>query len=193
VLRADLVDGIVDVIITWSGPYPEMATRHLADIAAEWGCTQQQACERLQPGGACYFQMREDDVQRVLRHPATMIGSDGLPHDRHPHPRLWGTFPRVLGHYCRDLGLFPLEAAVHKMTGLSARRFGLEQRGELRVGWFADVCVFDPAAIADVATFEEPHAPSRGMNHVLVNGRPALRRGQPAPDRAGRFLGSARR
>ena len=109
VLRTDLVDGIIDVIVTWSKPHPEMAARHLADIAAEWGCTQQEACERLQPGGACYFQMREDDVQRVLHYPATMIGSDGLPHDQHPHPRLWGTFPRVLGHYSRDLGLFPLE------------------------------------------------------------------------------------
>jgi len=190
VLRTDLVDGVIDVIITWSGPHPDMATRHLADIAAEWGCTQQEACERLQPGGACYFQMREDDVQRVLRHPATMIGSDGLPHDRHPHPRLWGTFPRVLGHYARDLRLFPLEVAVHKMTGLSARRFDLRQRGELRVGWFADVCIFDPATIADIATFDEPHAISRGIDHVLVNGATALRRGKPCPDRAGRFLAS---
>ena len=192
VLRADLVDGIIDVIITWSAPHPAMATRHLADIAAEWGCTQQEACERLQPGGACYFQMREDDVQRVLRHPATMIGSDGLPHDRHPHPRLWGTFPRVLGRYSRDLELFPLETAVHKMTGLSARRFKLQERGELRPGYFADVCVFDPAKVLDVATFEQPQAMSRGIEHVLVNGRVALSLGRTAPDRAGRFLPSRR-
>ena len=190
VLRADLVDGIIDVIITWSVPHPEMATRHLADIAAEWRCTQQEACERLQPGGACYFQMREDDVQRVLRYPATMIGSDGLPHDRHPHPRLWGTFPRVLGHYSRDLELFPLEIAVHKMTGLSARRFNLQERGELRAGWFADVCVFDPVTVADVATFEQPQAASSGIDHVLVNGTIALRRGHAVADRAGRFLPS---
>jgi N-acyl-D-amino-acid deacylase len=187
VLRADLVDGVIDVIITWSVPHPEMATRHLADIAAEWKCTQQEACERLQPGGACYFQMREDDVRRVLRDPATMIGSDGLPHDQHPHPRLWGTFPRVLGHYSRDLALFPLETAVHKMTGLSARRFNLQQRGELRVGWFADVCLFDPATVLDVATFEQPQARSRGIDYVLVNGTIALRRGQ-AGHRSGRFL-----
>ena len=109
VLRTDLVDGIVDVVVTSSEPYPEMAARHLRDIAAEWNCSQQEACERLKPGGACYFQMHEDDVQRVLRYPATMIGSDGLPHDRHPHPRLWGTFPRVLGRYSRDLALFNLD------------------------------------------------------------------------------------
>lgn len=188
VLRADLIDGVIDVVVTSSVPHPEMAARHLSDIAAEWGCTQQEACERLQPGGACYFQMREDDVQRVLRYPATMIGSDGLPHDRHPHPRLWGTFPRVLGHYSRDLQLFSLETAVHKMTGLSARRFNLKQRGELRPGWFADVCMFDPAAVRDVATFEQPHAASRGIDHVLVNGEIVLRSGAAMGGRAGRFL-----
>ena len=192
ILRTDLVDGVIDVVVTSSVPHPEMAARHLSDIAAEWSCTQQEACERLQPGGACYFQMREDDVQRVLCHPATMIGSDGLPHDRHPHPRLWGTFPRVLGHYSRDLGLFPLEAAVHKMTGLSARRFNLRERGELRPGWFADLCVFDPATVLDAATFERPHAASRGIDHVLVNGAISVRRGHAGGDRAGRFLGSGR-
>ena len=192
VLREDLIDGIIDVVVTSSEPHPEMAARHLADIAAEWNCTQQEACERLQPGGACYFQMREDDVQRVLSYPATMIGSDGLPHDHHPHPRLWGTFPRVLGHYSRDLAIFPLETAVHKMTGLSARRFNLHQRGELRPGWFADVCVFDSATVKDVATFEQPLAMSRGIEHVLVNGVATLRRGHAGADRAGRFLSSRR-
>src|SRR5438094_5505170 len=118
VLRREMVDGVIDILITWSTPHPEMAARMLADIAIEWGCTQQEACDRLQPGGACYFQMCEEDVQRVLKYPATMIGSDGLPHDAHPHPRLWGTFPRVLGHYVRELGLFSLEEAVHRMTGL---------------------------------------------------------------------------
>ena len=190
ILRTDLVDGIIDVVVTSSVPHPEMAARHLRDIAAEWKCTQQEACERLQPGGACYFQMREDDVQRVLRYPATMIGSDGLPHDRHPHPRLWGTFPRVLGHYSRDLGLFPLETAVHKMTGLSARRFGLQQRGELRPGWFADVCIFDPATVRDVSTFEQPQARCSGIEHVLVNGEITLSRGDAGRNRAGRFLPS---
>src|SRR5437868_7404576 len=175
VLRTDLVDGVIDVVVTWSEPHPEMSARHLADIAAKWGCTQQEACLRLQPGGACYFQMREDDVQRVLAYPATMIGSDGLPHDQHPHPRLWGTFPRVLGHYGRELGLFPLEVAVHKMTGLSARQFRLEDRGEIRVGACADVVVFDAAAIADAATFERPKARALGVECVFVNGRPAYR------------------
>jgi len=190
VLRTDLVDGIIDVMVTWSTPHPEMSARLLADIASEWNCTQQEACERLQPGGACYFQMREDDVQRVLQYPVTMIGSDGLPHDQHPHPRLWGTFPRVLGHYSRDLGLFPLEIAVHKMTGLSARRFELAGRGELRPGFHADVTVFDAAEVADTATFANPAAAARGIRHVIVNGVLSYGDGKATTQRGGRFLRS---
>ena len=188
VLRRDLVDGIIDILVTFSAPHPEMVARSLADIAAEWQCTQQEACDRLQPGGACYFQMREDDVQRVLKHPATMIGSDGLPHDQHPHPRLWGTFPRVLGHYSRDLALFSLETAVHKMSGLSAHRFNLEDRGEIREGAFADLVVFNAATVKDVATFQRPKALSEGISCVLVNGAIAYRDGRASSERSGRFL-----
>jgi N-acyl-D-amino-acid deacylase len=193
VLRKQMIDGIIDVMVTWSTPHPELAGRMLAGIAVEWGCTQQEACERLQPGGACYFQMREDDVQRVLKYPATMIGSDGLPHDQHPHPRLWGTFPRVLGHYSRELGLFSLETAVHKMSGLSARQFKLEDRGEIREGAYADVVVFDAATVKDVATFEQPKALSAGIDCVLVNGAITYRSGQAEIGRSGRFLVGGRR
>jgi N-acyl-D-amino-acid deacylase len=188
VLRSEMVDGIIDILITWSTPHPEMAARTLASIAHEWGCSEKEACDRLQPGGACYFQMREDDVQRVLKYPGTMIGSDGLPHDQHPHPRLWGTFPRVLGHYSRDLGLFPLETAVHKMTGLSARQFRLTDRGEIRAGAYADVVVFDAATIRDTATFELPKARAVGVDCVLVNGKLAYRGGETEAGRSGRFL-----
>jgi N-acyl-D-amino-acid deacylase len=160
----------------------------LADIAREWGCTQVEACRRLQPGGAIYFQMREDDVQRVLRFEATMIGSDGLPHDKHPHPRLWGTFPRVLGHYSRDQGLFPLEVAVHKMTGLSAQQFKLAGRGEIAVGKVADLVVFDPARVIDRATFDAPMQVSDGIDLVLVGGTVSYRNRQSTGQRAGRFL-----
>jgi N-acyl-D-amino-acid deacylase len=170
-----------------------MPARTLADIAAEWECTQQEACERRQPGGACYFQMREDDVQRVLKYPATMIGSDGLPHDQHPHPRLWGTFPRVLGHYSRELALFSLETAVHKMSGLSARQFKLDGRGEIREGAYADLVVFDAVTVRDVATFEQPRALSLGIDCVLVNGVIAYRFGQTAPERGGQFLRRTKR
>ncbi len=192
VLRKEMVDGVIDILVTWSTPHPEMAARTLADIAREWDCTQQEACERLQPGGACYFQMREDDVQRVLAYPATMIGSDGLPHDQHPHPRLWGTFPRVLGHYSRDVGLFSLETAVHKMTGLSAQRFRLADRGEIRAGACADVVVFDAATVKDVATFAQPKALSQGIEWVFVGGVSAYCAGRTAIGRNGGFLRRAR-
>ncbi|WP_411881052.1 N-acyl-D-amino-acid deacylase family protein [Polaromonas sp. YR568] len=170
VLREDLVDGVIDILVSWSTPHPEMTGRTLASIAQEWGVDQKAACRRLQPGGACYFQMHEDDVKRVIAHPLTMIGSDGLPHDQHPHPRLWGAFPRVLARYWREQKLFSLETAIYKMTGMSARNFRLHQRGQLQPGWHADVVVLDPARVRDVATYEDPIALSEGIEKVFVNG-----------------------
>ena len=137
------VTGDIDITITWSEPHPEMAGKLIKEIAAEWGVTQQEAGKRLQPAGAVYHNMSEDDVRRILSHPATMVGSDGLPNDPLPHPRLWGAFPRVLGHYARDTALISLEEAVRKMTSLSARRFGLAQRGEVQIGYHADLVLFD--------------------------------------------------
>lgn len=187
-LREDLVDGIIDILITRSDTYPEMAGRYLADIAQEWGTDQLQACRRLMPGGACYFQMREDDVRRVLAHPMSMIGSDGLPHDERPHPRLWGAFARVLGHYCRDEKLFSLPEAIHKMTGLSAQRFGLHDRGVLREGAFADLVLLDPSIIQDKATYESPRQMCEGIERVMVNGEWAFSQGNAVGTGSGRFL-----
>ena len=177
-----------DIDITWSTPHPEMAGRTLAEIAAAWDLPLLDAARRLQPAGAVYHGMHEDDVQRILRHRLTMVGSDGLPNDPLPHPRLWGAFPRVLGHYSRDLGLFPLEEAVHKMTGLSARRFGLAERGEIRAGWHADLVLFDPATVRDTATFRAPVQPAAGITCVWVNGILSYRDGKPGARRAGRWL-----
>ena len=191
VLREDLVDGVIDVMLTWSDAFPEFGGRMLADIAADWGVDQKTACRRLQPGGACYFQMKEEDVERVIAHPLTMIGSDGLPHDRHPHPRLWGAFPRVFARYWRERGLFTLEQAVHKMTGLTARNFRITDRGVLRANAMADVVAFDPATIADTATFEAPVSASIGIHRVFVNGTLAYAGGGAVPKtlaRAGRML-----
>ncbi|MCH8188391.1 MAG: amidohydrolase family protein, partial [Proteobacteria bacterium] len=170
-----------------AAPHPERTGQYLADIAAEWWCSQRDAAVRL-PAGAIYFQMAEEDVRRILAYPPTMIGSDGLPHDSHPHPRLWGTFPRVLGHYCRDAGLFTLEEAVHKMTGLSAETFGLKDRGVVREGAFADLVVFDPDSIADLARLENPKQTAAGIDLVMVNGTEAWADGEPTPLRNGRFL-----
>jgi N-acyl-D-amino-acid deacylase len=122
--------------------------------------------------------MDEADVRRIMAHERSMIGSDGLPHDAFPHPRLWGTFPRVLGHYARDVGLLTLEEAVFRMTGLPAREFGIAQRGLLAEGNFADIVVFDPATIIDTATFEEPRRPAAGIEHVFVNGVSVWRGGR---------------
>lgn len=175
VLREDLVDGVIDVLVTWSDPHPEQAGRLLAAVAADWGVEQLAALRRLQPGGACYFQIDESDMERVLAHPRSMIGSDGLPHDRHPHPRLWGTFPRVFARYWRDKGLLTLEQAVHKMTGLTARTFRIAGRGLLQAGHMADVVVFDAARIADRATYDAPMQASVGVRAVFVNGECAYR------------------
>lgn len=168
-----------EVLLTWSQPYPELSGRSIRSIADEWGVNIEQAASRLMPGGAIYFAMAEQDVQRVLRHPLTMIGSDGLPHDTRPHPRLWGSFVRVLGHYSRDLGLMSLESAIHKMTGLPAQRFGLADRGLIREGFAADLVVFDPKAVCDAASYTRPTEPARGIEAVLVNGKLAMHQGKP--------------
>jgi N-acyl-D-amino-acid deacylase len=118
-----------------------------------------------------------------------MIGSDGLPHDTHPHPRLWGTFPRVIGHYARDLGLFPVETAIHKMTGLPARVFKLQGRGNIAEGAYADLVVFDPQTIIDRATDDDPKQYSAGVDTVFVNGRLSWETGASSVDRAGRLIG----
>ncbi len=146
------------------------------------------AAEELLPAQAIYFAMHEDDVRRVLMHPRAMVGSDGIPGTDAPHPRLWGTFPRVLGYYARQEGLFPLEAAVHKMTGHTAGVFGFKDRGVLRAGAYADITVFDPETILDRATFEKPTTPSDGITHVLVGGDLILENGRQTAARPGRLV-----
>ena len=167
-------------VVTWSKPHPEVAGKDLAEITIP--------LEQLLPAGAIYFSMDEADVQRILAFEHTMIGSDGLPHDAAPHPRLWGTFPRVLGHYSRQLSLFSLETAVYKMTGLTAKTFGLKDRGVLRSGMAADVTIFDPVAIDEAATFARPIQPAKGIDTVIVNGTVVWRDGNPTGARPGQVL-----
>jgi N-acyl-D-amino-acid deacylase len=179
----------VPVQLTWSVPYPEFAGRMLDDIALEWGLEPRAAAEKLVPAGAIYFQMDEPDVQRIMAHRRAMIGSDGLPHDAYPHPRLWGTFPRVLGHYARDLGLFSLEEAVRKMTGHTASVFGMTDRGMIRTGAYADLVLFDPATVCDASTYDAPTRPARGIIETWINGQSAYVFGVGATDaRAGRLV-----
>lgn len=177
-----------DIVITWSDPHPDLAGQTLEAIAAAWGTDLLDAARRLQPAGAVYHNMAADDLDRIIAHPATVIGSDGLPNDPQPHPRLWGAFPRVLAHYSRERQLLSLAAAVRKMTGQSAERFGLAERGLVREGWWADLVLFDPDTVRDVATFANPKQPAAGIAAVWVNGALSYRDGTVQPHRAGRFL-----
>lgn len=143
---------------------------------------------------ALYALMSEDDVRMAMRQPWITIGSDSAAQTDspgqagRPHPRGFGTFPRVLGHYVRDEGVLTLPAAVHKMTGLAAAQMGIAARGLLQPGHFADVVVFDPATIADRATYDEPRQYPTGIDTVVVNGVVTLARGVPTGARAGRPL-----
>lgn len=160
-----------EIYITWSEPHPEKAKQTLENIAQQWQVSLLEAAKRLMPAGAVYHGMHEDDVRQFIALPYSMIGSDGLPCDPHPHPRLWGTFPRMLGRYCREEKLVSLVNAIHKMTGLSATEFGLKQRGFIRTGYYADMVLFNAETIADAADFTHPVAISKGIEHVWVNGQ----------------------
>lgn len=140
---------------------------------------------------AIYHVLDEGDVERIMRHPQTMIASDGRltqPGEGHPHPRWYGTFPRVLGTYVRERGVLSLETAVHKMTGMPAARLGLCDRGRLAEGLVADLVVFDPTTVADMATFSDPHRYPVGIEHVIVAGTAVVEAGEPTYARPGIVL-----
>ena len=149
--------------------------------------------EAVRRGGAngIYHAMSEDDVEAIMAHPQTMIGSDGrlvALGDGHPHPRWYGTFPRVLGLYAREKGVLTMEQAIQKMTGMPAARIGLRERGQVRAGWFADLVVLDPETVIDRATFEDPHQYPVGIDWVLVNGQVSVENGSFLDTRAGTVL-----
>lgn len=192
-LRPEMLRHSEEVLVAWSGAEPDAAGRSVFAMARERGVSPEALAESLRPAGGVYFAMSEDDVARILAHPLTMVGSDGLAHDARPHPRLWGTFPRVLGRYVRERRLFSLEAAIHKMTGLPAQRFGLANRGRLALGHAADLVIFDEERIADCATFEDPMRPAIGIRAVFVNGRLACSDGATVDGHAGRVLRRASR
>ncbi|POF53007.1 amidohydrolase family protein, partial [Vibrio vulnificus] len=178
----------IDIFITWSKSQPQFAGKMLKQIAKEMGLPLMEAAKALQPAGAVYHCMDENDVKRVLKYRLTMVGSDGLPNDPHPHPRLWGTFPKVLGHYCREEKLFSLQEAIHKMTGMSAQRYNLNERGVIKQGAFADLVLFNPRTVKDTATFENPISLAQGIERVFVNGILAYFNGQVSKHRNGVFI-----
>ena len=149
--------------------------------------------EAIQKGGASciYHVLDEKDVERIMKHPLTMIGSDGRltePGSGHPHPRWYGAFPRVLGHYVREKGVLTLEEAIRKMTSLPAMRVGLKQRGQIKPGHYADLVIFDPKKIIDKATFTDPHQYPEGIHYVLINGIAAIAKGKFLNQRTGEVL-----
>jgi dihydroorotase/N-acyl-D-amino-acid deacylase len=146
-----------------------------------------------QNGGAncIYHVMQEEDVERIMQHPQTMIASDGSLTklgEGSPHPRSYGTFPRVIGHYARDKKVLTIEEAIHKMTGMPAQRMGLKNRGKITKNMVADLVIFNPETILDKGTFTDPHQYPEGIEYVLVNGVFAVERGEFIGKKAGKVL-----
>jgi N-acyl-D-amino-acid deacylase len=175
-------------------PYEGMTLEALGDA---FGATPLEAAVGLiladgAPFPIIRFVMAEEDVQYVLRHPAVMIGSDGYAMSpalgSKPHPRSYGTFTRILGHYVREKKLLSLEEAVRKMTSFPASRFGLSDRGSIRPGQVADLVLFDAATVQDAATFAEPHRYSEGIAWVMVGGQIVWQEGRDTGAEAGRVL-----
>ena len=216
-LRDSLVAGIVDLIENERGggdlrfvqfsrvPFDRsLEGRTMADWARQKGLEPSPrvgadlVIEALQRGGAnaVYHVMNEDDVQRIMRHPQTMIASDGRlsrPGEGHPHPRAYGTFPRVLGRYARELKVITLEEAVKKMTSMPADRLGMMDRGRIAEGTWADITIFDAATVADRSTFEAPHQYPAGIKWVIVNGTVTVDSTGLTGSRGGRALRRPRR
>lgn len=211
-LRQELKDGIVDrilydrgggspdnIVISFCAWDTSLEGKSLTDIANERGIepspsnAAEIAMDIISKGGAqaVYHAMSEEDVERIMQHPATAIGSDGtltVFGDGAPHPRQYGTFARVLGTYVRERGVITLEDAVRKMSGATAQRLGIRDRGILREGYYADISIFDANEIRDLSTFEEPHQYAEGVEFVIINGVLALDDGLVTAARPGQIL-----
>jgi N-acyl-D-amino-acid deacylase len=188
-----------NIVISQCGWDPSLAGKNLADIARLRGVdlTLENAAEAalwiVEQGGCSgiFHAISEADLVRILKHPATMIGSDGevpIFGQAHPHPRSYGTFVRVLGVYVREKHVLTLEEAVRKMTSATAQRVGLADRGVLRPGLKADITIFDPTTVRDTATYEKPHSYPEGVSYVIVNGQVVFEGGRMTMARPGRVL-----
>jgi N-acyl-D-aspartate/D-glutamate deacylase len=184
-----------DTIVLASVPgHEDWEGQSIAQLAASIGTSPEDAAKQIVDAAgysaiAVLHSMTEDDVRTVMTHPTTMIGSDGIPSaGGKPHPRLYGTYAKLLGHYVRDEGVLTIEEAIHRMTGMPAAKFGLVDRGVIAPGAYADLVLFDPATIADVATYEEPRQHPTGIHTVWVNGTAVVRDGEHTGARPGRAL-----
>ncbi len=198
IARREGADGIM-VTGCHGEPNRGLSGKTVAHLAHLWNCSPAEVVIRLireEEGkvGAIFFSMAERDVRTILADPLVAVGSDG--HGLHSvldgaeatHPRSYGTFPRVLGHYVREEKLLPLTTAVHKMTLLPARRLGCLDRGLVAPGYVADLLLFDPETVGETATYTAPHCLATGVRHLLVAGRPVLRDGVVTGERPGRVL-----
>jgi N-acyl-D-aspartate/D-glutamate deacylase len=183
-----------NVLFASTPRHPAYEGKTLQDLCDQFGLSAEAAARRVLEeeglGAVVIVEiMDEADVRTVLRHPTTMIGSDGIPAaGANPHPRLYGTFPRVLGRYARAEGLLSLEEAVHRMTGFPATKFQLRDRGFIRAGLYADLVLFDPQTVIDTGTYTDPRRYPVGIRHVFVNGVQVVRDGQHTGARPGRAL-----
>lgn len=200
--RASYTDDLAwdRVLIASCGAEPLAEGRTLAQLASDRGADAVDVALDLLLAadgdvGAIYFSMCEDDLRTVMRHPRMMVGSDsasvapyGPLHRGKPHPRGYGTFARILGHYVRDLAVLAWEEAVHKMAFRASQKLGLTDRGAIQVGNYADLVLFEPEAVGETATYADPHQFPRGISHVFVNGRMVIQDGEHTGVLAGRVL-----
>jgi N-acyl-D-amino-acid deacylase len=182
-----------DILLAAVPGQPDLEGLSVADLSERWDLPAEDAARRLvaeEDGNviAIAFMMDEADVRTVMRHPSTMIGTDGIGWGSRPHPRHFGSYPRILGHYVRDEGVLTLEEAVHKAAGMPAAKFDLVDRGAIREGAFADLVLFDPETVSEVSTYQDPRRTPEGMPFVFVNGKAVVRDGEHTHARAGRVL-----
>lgn len=193
------IDKLSAIIIARSLKFPEYEGKTLRQILENQGkaATPENGADLIidivkeGDASAIFFQMDEKDVESLMKLPYTMIGSDGSLQEMgkgNPHPRSYGTFPRVLGEYVRNRKVLSLEEAIRKMTSLPAQTLRLKDRGLIREGMWADLVVFDPEKVSDLATFTEPHQYSRGINLVLVNGRLVWKEGKYTGEKPGQII-----
>ena len=167
--------------------------KKLSEICDEFDLPEQQTAEKLLSADpyilAVLESMCEEDLINILLDPYTMIGSDGVPASgANPHPRLYGCFPKILGKYVREEKILSLEDAVYKMTGLPAKKFNLNDRGTIQIGKAADLVIFDPDTIEDLATYDKPRVYPKGVIHVIVNGNFVVKNFKHTGNRVGEII-----
>ncbi len=186
--------GWENIVVTYSPNFPEIVGKNLGEISKLWNKDPFDALfDILSEDGTradmIIFMMNEEDIERILSKPFTMIGTDGLDTgEGNPHPRTYGTFPRVLRFYVREKKVITLEDAIRKMTSLPAQKLGLKDRGLLREGFWADIVIFDPKTIRDKATYDNPRATPEGIEYVIVNGVVSVEKGELTGEKGGKVL-----